>query len=686
MSSKTLVTCALPYANGPVHLGHMVEHVQADIHVRYLRSAGEDVVFLCADDTHGAPIELNAMKQGVTPEQFVAKWSVEHQADFQAFGISFDHYGSTNSDENRQYAELIYQRALKEGSIGFKEVEQPFDEKAGRWLSDRFIRGTCPNCGAKDQYGDACEVCNATYSPRELKDARSALSGEPLTWKKSEHAVFLLGRHVDHLKATIATPGFMNPGPAAQLGQFFEKGLADWDITRDGPYFGFAIPGRTNQFFYVWLDAPIGYISATEQWAKKTGKATSALDYWDERSDARIVHCIGKDIVYFHCLFWPAVTKVANLKVPSHVHIHGHLTVNGEKMSKSRGTFINARPYLDLLDPSYLRFYYASLIGNGPEDLDFNLTEFRQRVNAELVNNLGNLANRTLSLLAKPELGSTLAAPTPALGQKLVDDALAKVPAIRAAFASFDHRTAVKLILEIGFSANQFLTVHEPWKRLKTDVEGARASLSEAAEVVALLIALLDPIVPVLAENLAVQLGRPKLTFKALETARYPLLERTAPIGTPSPLINRLEEEQVAKLIQTPAEAPVAPKAPAKKSEPKKAEPAAPPAEIEFTDFAKVSLKVGLVQAAEKVEKADKLLKLTVDLGEGAPRTIVSGIAEAYTPEQVTGRRVVVVTNLKPRALKGIESKGMILTAGSGGKDLVLLDPGPIAAPGTEVK
>jgi methionyl-tRNA synthetase len=662
----------------------VVEHVLADFHVRYLRSAGEDVTFLCADDTHGAPIELNALKEGVTPEVFVARWAVEHKRDTDGFQISFDHYGSTNSPENRHYAELIYERAKAEGSIIRRDVEQPFDEKSGRWLSDRFIRGTCPNCGTPDQYGDACEKCNATYTPRELKDARSAISGEPLTWKKSSHLFFALPRHEAFLRELLKNPNFTNPGPASQLGQFFDKGLADWDITRDGPYFGFQIPGEVNKFFYVWLDAPIGYIAATEQWAKLHGKGT-ALDYWASGTDARIVHVIGKDIVYFHCLFWPAVLKTAALKVPEHVQIHGHLTVNGQKMSKSRGTFINARPYLDLLDPNYLRFYYALLLGNGPEDLDFSLLEFRERVNAGLVNNLGNLANRSLSLLARPELGHALAPATPAIGGALVEGALARVEEIAQAYRAFDPRSAMKIILELGDNANRFLAQAEPWKLIKTDPEGARTVLSEAAEIVYLLTALLDPVVPELAEKLAKQLNRPKLTFKALQGATYPLLDRAAPIGEPSPLINRIEAEVVAKLVVPTEAAPAA--APVVKEAKKKevAPPPPPPSEIEFGDFVKVAFKAGKVLAAEKVAKADKLLKLTVDLGEAEPRTIVSGIAEAYSPEQVLGRNVVVVANLKPRALKGIESRGMILTAGPGGKELVLIDPGPVA-PGSDVK
>lgn len=681
MPRKTLVTCALPYANGPLHLGHLVEHVQADIFVRYLRSRGDDVVFLCADDTHGAPIELNALKQGVTPEVFIEQWSLEHQAAVGGFHISFDHYGSTHSDENRYYVELIYKRVKEAGSIVRRDVEQPWDEASKRWLSDRFIRGTCPNCGAGDQYGDACERCNATYTPRELKDARSAISGAALTWKTSSHLFFALSKHEAFLREQLAKTEFINRGSAAQLQQFFDKGLADWDITRDGPYFGFPIPGEDDKYFYVWLDAPIGYLAACEQWAKKTGKAKSALDYWYPEHDARIVHVIGKDVVYFHCLFWPAVLHVAKLRLPETVHIHGHLTVNGEKMSKSRGTFINARPYLDLLDPNYLRFYYASLLGPGAEDIDLSLTEFRQRVNAELVNNLGNLANRTLSLLARPEVGGALAKAAPGPGQALVEKALERVPAIGEAFASFDSRAAVKAILEVGYMANQFLTQHEPWKTLKADLEGARVVLSDAAEVVYLLTALLEPVVPELAAKLAAQLGRPALTFRALEGARYPLLDRAVPIGTPSPLIGRLDEAQVEKLVVAqPAGAPAEAKAaPA----PAKAAPA--PADIDYDDFAKVQLKAGRVLAAEKVAKADKLLKLSIDLGEGAPRTIVSGIAQAYAPEALVGKNVVVVANLKPRALRGIESRGMLLTAGPGGKDLTLLDPGPVP-PGSDVK
>jgi methionyl-tRNA synthetase len=695
MAERILVTSALPYANGPIHIGHLVEYVQTDIYVRFLRSCGRDVLYFCADDTHGTPIELNAAKQGLTPEQLIARVYESHQADFRDFDISIDYFHSTNSPENRHYAELIYGRLKEAGDIVRRDVEQAYDEKAGRFLPDRFIRGRCPNCGAEDQYGDACEKCGATYSPRELGNPRSVITDTPPVWRNSDHLFFRLSRHADFLQSVLRSPGFIHPGLAAQLQTFFDKGLADWDISRDGPYFGFAIPGEKDKFFYVWLDAPIGYIATTEKWAQVTGKAKDALAYWGRDTDTRIIHFIGKDIVYFHALFWPAVLNVAGLKLPSELKIHGHLTVNGEKMSKSRGTLIPARAYLDQLDPSYLRYFYAARLGSGPEDLDLSLKDFRLRVNGELVNNIGNLANRALSLLAGP-LEKRLAPPTGSgNGRALVESALARVPEVRKSFESLEYHNAIRAMTEIASAANAFLQSQAPWAQVKKDADAARADLSDAAEVVYLLGALLSPVIPRVADKIFAQLNAPPLTFQALEGARYPLLDRQRPIGTPEPLLPRLEEERVNAIISQPAAAPEPPKAPEakKKAEPKPAEKKAaepkadaePPAEIEYADFTKVVLKVGKVLAAERVPKADKLLKLTVDVGEGAPRTIGAGIAEAYAPEQVVGRNVVVVANLKPRTIRGIESRGMLLAAGPGGKELSLVDPGSLP-PGTEVK
>ncbi|MCY1076809.1 methionine--tRNA ligase [Archangium lansingense] len=701
MAERILVTSALPYANGPIHIGHAVEYVQTDIYVRFLRSCGKDVVYFCADDTHGTPIEINASKQGLKPEEFVARWYDSHQADFRDLGVSVDYFHSTNSPENKHYAEYIYGQLKDRGDIEKRDIEQAYCEVDKRFLPDRFIKGTCPNCKAADQYGDACEKCGKAYSPTDLIEPRCALCGTPPVRRKSSHLFFKLSLHADFLQETLRKPGFIHPGLATQLQGFFEQGLADWDISRDGPYFGFSIPGETDKYFYVWLDAPIGYIATTEKWAKTTGKAKSALDYWAEGSDARIIHFIGKDIVYFHALFWPAVLKEAGLKRPESVKVHGHLTVNGEKMSKSRGTLIPVRSYLDHLDPSYLRYFYAATLGAGVEDLDLSLKDFRLRVNGELVNNIGNLANRSLSMLAGGALEKRLAPATKeGPGKALVEAALARVPEVREAFEKLEYRNAIRIITEISQSANGFLQNAAPWAKVKTDPEAARADLSDAAEVAYLLGALLTPVIPLVTEKLFVQLNAPPLTFEALATARYPLLDRSRPVGTPEPLLPRLEEERVNAILGQPAA--VEPAKEEKKgkgekaekkaaeSKPAEAKPAAPaveaaPGEIEIGDFGKVVLKVGKVLAAERVPKADKLLKLTVDLGEGQPRTICSGIAEAFQPEQVQGRNVVVVANLKPRMLRGIESRGMILTAGPGGKNLSLLDPGDMP-PGSEVK
>ncbi|WP_164002422.1 methionine--tRNA ligase [Pyxidicoccus caerfyrddinensis] len=714
MAEKILVTSALPYANGPVHIGHAVEYVQTDIYVRFLRSCGKDVVYFCADDTHGTPIELSAAKQGLKPEEFVARFHDEHQRDFHDLDIRFDYFHSTNSPENRHYAELIYARLKDKGDIERRDIEQAYCEKDQRFLPDRFIKGTCPNCKAPNQYGDSCEVCGKAYSSTDLLDPQCSLCGTSPVRKSSAHLFFKLSRHADFLQSVLRKPGFIHPGLAAQLQGFFGgSGLADWDISRDGPYFGFAIPGETNKFFYVWLDAPIGYIATTEKWAKETGKAKSALDYWDAGSDARIIHFIGKDIVYFHALFWPAVLNVAGFKVPTELKVHGHLTVNGEKMSKRRGTMVPVRDYLDQLDPSYLRYFYAANLGAGVEDLDLSLKDFRERVNGELVNNVCNLANRALSLLAGPLEKRLAPGRAEGPGRALVESALARVPEVRAAFDKLEYRNAIRAITDIASAANAFVQTQAPWAAVRKPetAEGARADLSDVADVVYLLGALLAPVTPRLSEKLFAQLGAPALTFQALEGAKYPLLDRSRPTGTPEPLLPRLEPERVNAIIKTPEGAPQAADAkPAGGKEKKKVEsdkkPAAAPqpasagatqasagagageapGEIEYADFAKVVLKAGRVVVAEKVKDADKLLKLTVDLGEPTgPRTIVSGIAEAYAPEALTGRRVVVVANLKPRKLRGIESRGMLLTAGTGGKDLSLLDPGDMP-PGSEVK
>ncbi len=677
MSRKTLVTSALPYANGPLHLGHAVEYVQTDILVRFLKSAGGDVLYVCADDTHGTPIELSAARQGVPPETYVASFWEQHRRDFADLGIALDAFYTTHSLENRTYAELIYGRLKEAGDISRRLVEQTYCEVDLRFLPDRFVRGTCPNCKSPDQYGDVCEVCGKTYTPADLIDPHCALCGTPPIRRTSEHLFFRLSAHQAWLQELIRSPGFLHPAVANQLQAFFDQGLNDWDISRDGPYFGFPIPGETNKFFYVWLDAPIGYIATTEKWAKDTGRAKDALAYWAEDADADIIHVIGKDIVYFHALFWPAVLKVAHLKRPTKLVVHGHLTVDGTKMSKTRGTFITARTYLNLLDPAYLRYFFAANLGPNPEDFDLSLTEFRQRVNGELVNNFCNLANRVLSLLAGP-LSHRLAPAGEGPGQQLVVEALRKAAEVRAAYERLDFRAAVRGATEISQSANQFLQSRAPWAKMKTEPEIARRDLSDAAELAYLVAGLLQPVVPTISEKLFAQLDAPPLTFAALERAHYPLLDRSHPVGTPAPLLARMEEAQVKALIIPEQESPAS-------GTPPPSTTAAPVATVSYEDFSRVALRVGVVRAAERVAKSEKLLKLTVDLGEPEPRTIAAGLAEAYAPEALVGRRVVVVANLAPRTIRGVVSQGMLLAAGPGGTELKLVDPGDLP-PGSEVR
>jgi methionyl-tRNA synthetase len=689
MSAKKrfLVTSALPYANGPLHVGHMVEHVQTDIYVRYLRSSGHEVILVGADDTHGTPIELNAAKQGMTPEAFVAGFYEEHRADLAAFGISLDTFHTTHSAENQHYSELIYERLKAAGDILRRPVRQTYCEVDKRFLPDRFVRGTCPNCKSRDQYGDVCEVCGKTYRPDELIEPHCALCGTPPVARESEHLFFALSRHQAWLNEFIRRPGFLHPSVANQLQAFFDQGLQDWDISRDAPYFGFPIPGEREKFFYVWLDAPIGYIAATEKWAKETGKARSAMDIWAEDADAEVRHFIGKDILYFHALFWPTVLKVAHFKRPARLHVHGHLTLNGEKMSKSRGTLITARTALEALDPAYLRYFFAANLGPGPEDFDLSLPEFRARVNGELVNNVGNLANRTLSLLTGP-LGGKLAPAPGAAGRPLLEGALARIPEVVAAYEAVDFRSVVRTVVEVSQSANQFLQSRAPWAKVKSEPEVAREDLSDAADVVALLAAFLWPIVPGVSERLFTQLGTAPLTFEALRTPELPLLPRRRALGTPSPLLPRLEEAQVNQLVPPEELARLSggsPAAqPAAKAGPQSGTAPAQAGEIDIDAFARVILKVGQVLAAERVPKADKLLKLTVDVGEAEPRTIAAGIADAYAPEGLVGRKVVVVANLRPRQIRGFASRGMLLAAGSGGASLRLVDPGDLP-PGSPV-
>jgi methionyl-tRNA synthetase len=504
--------------------------------------------------------------------------------------------------------------------------------------------------------------------------------------KHSDHYFFKLGRFTEYLKEWSSGEGTLDPAIRNNLlGGWLGTGLADWCISRDGPYFGFKIPGEQNKYFYVWLDAPIGYISSTERYLKQKGSGDNALSYWNEGSDARIVHFIGKDILNFHALFWPAVLKGADLKRPDKLAVHGMLTINGEKMSKSRGTFITARQYLDILDPSYLRYFYAANLGPSPEDVDLSLSEFRLKVNAELVNNLGNLCNRSFSVLAG-KLGGQIGAER---NQALLDQALAVVPVARAAFARLEYRAALRAVVELGEKVNKFIQDSKPWEKANSAPEEARRDLSTIAEIAYVIAALLSPVVPKVSEAICGQLNARPLSYKDLEDPKLPLLPAGHRIGVPSPIIARLEEKVVSGLIVTGPASAEAPKKQEKKAEAKKpATPAAPatPGVASYDDFARLELKVGKVLTAERVPKSDKLLKLSVDLGEAEPRTIAAGIAEALAPEQVVGKRVVVVANLAKRAIRGIESNGMLLAAGEPTQGLTLVEvPGELP-PGTRIK
>ncbi len=674
---RILVTAALPYANGPAHLGHLVEYIQTDIYVRFLKLTGHDVIYVCADDTHGAPIEINARSQGIAPEELVARFHESHARDFADFGVDFDVFYTTHSDENRRWATRIYEALRDGGHVTERTTEQLYCETDERFLPDRFVKGTCPKCKSPDQYGDVCEKCGATYEPTELLDPRCALCGATPVRRESTHLYVQL----DHFRAFLkgwTAGGTLQPEIRNFVESWLAEKLHDWCVTRDGPYFGFEVPDRPGKYFYVWLDAPIGYISSTEHWA--AGHDADVADYW-ERPGARIIHFIGKDIVYFHTLFWPAMLEGANLALPSRVVVHGMLTINGEKMSKSRGTFINARDYLDHLDPEWLRYYYAGNLSARPDDLDLNLEDFRHRLNAELVNNVANLAHRAVSFAEKYLDGRIGTPADPALAE----EAMGHLAAIRDHYESLEFRKAIREVNLLADLGNRYFQDREPWKARHTDLENARATVTECVNVARLLALALKPVVPKFTAKVEGILGCGELVW---DEVAFDFGDRT--LGPAEPLAEKVEPERVAALLASQVEAG---KPPEKAAAPEKAageeKPAAAdegPATIDFDAFTAVDLRVGLVQAAERVKKADKLLQLTVDLGEAEPRTIVAGLALAYAPEDLVGKRVVVVANLAPRKLRGIVSQGMILAAGPGGADLQVAEVGGEVAPGTRVK
>ncbi|MGL6335646.1 methionine--tRNA ligase [Aeromonas jandaei] len=671
---KMLVTCALPYANGSIHLGHMLEHIQADIWVRYQRMRGHQVHFICADDAHGTPIMLKAQQMGITPEEMIAAVSKEHQADFAGFNISFDNYHSTHSDENRELAELIYGRLKNGGFIKSRTISQLFDPEKSMFLPDRFVKGTCPKCKSPEQYGDNCDSCGATYSPTELIDPKSAVSGATPVMKDSEHFFFDLPQFEKWLAEWVRGSGAIQEEMANKMQEWFESGLQQWDITRDAPYFGFEIPGAPGKYFYVWLDAPIGYMASFKNLCNKRGDIDFD-SYWKADSDAELYHFIGKDIAYFHCLFWPSMLEGANFRKPTKVNVHGYVTVNGAKMSKSKGTFIKASTYLNHLDPECLRYYYAAKLNSRIDDLDLNLEDFVQRVNADVVNKLVNLASRNAGFIAK-RFGGKLAA-TCAEPELYAEFANART-AIAEAYESREFSRAIREIMALADKANRYVDDKAPWVIAKQ--EGADAELQAVCSVginlFRVLMAYLKPVMPLLAERAEAFLAE-TLSWDGIE---MPLVDHTvAPFKA---LFSRIEPAKIEAMIDASKEDL------AKEQAPKVSGPLAddPISEtISYDDFAKIDLRVALIKKAEAVPEAEKLLKLQLDIG-GETRQVFAGIKSAYNPEDLEGKLTVMVANLAPRKMRFGMSEGMVLAAGPGGKDLWILEPQEGAQPGMRVK
>jgi methionyl-tRNA synthetase len=679
------VTSALPYVNGPAHLGHLVEYIQTDVYVRFRRAAGDDVTWICAADAHGTPIEVNAAKAGMSPKEFGEKYRAEQLADYRRFGVEFSTFYTTDSPENARWSYRIYDALKAKGLIYKKAVEQLYCAVDSRFLPDRFVKGTCPKCGTPDQYGDVCEKCGTTYDPRELVGPRCVLCGTQPVVRSSEHAYVSLRRPevLTVIRGWVEAEGHLEPGVRAQV-QGWLADLQDWCITRDAPYFGFPVqdPEFAGKFLYVWVDAPIGYLSSAEHYfaaeappERRLAPADFERQYLAPGAPAKLQHFIGKDILRFHAVFWPAMLWAAGLQCPDRMAVHGHLTVNGEKMSKSRGTFINASTYLESgLDPELLRYFYAANLGPGASDLDLSLDEFRNRVNADLSNNLANLASRAYSLLQRSRGG----APPPA-DPEIAQAARLALGQARAAYLALDTREVVRALSSVASLCNKRIQDARPWE--DPTRPAAQALLASVARALGGIALALHPIMPRFATALSRSFGQ--ATFPGWAADHDPFAGEGVEPAEKPPQIPRLDARQVAKLIVATA-SPVPTDPPADPPTPRG--PAAPAGIIRYDDFAKVELRVGLVQAARPVPKADKLLELQVDVGEGAPRTIVAGIAQAYPdPATLVGKRIVVVANLEPRSLRGIASQGMLLAAGEA-PHLELVTVGEGIAPGTRVK
>ncbi|MCM2530093.1 methionine--tRNA ligase [Shewanella algae] len=670
---KILVTSALPYANGPIHLGHMLEYIQTDIWSRFQKLRGHECHYICADDAHGTPIMLKAQQMGIQPEEMIAKVNQEHQQDFAEFNIAFDNYHSTHSEENRQLASEIYLKLRDNGYIKSKTISQLFDPEKSMFLPDRFVKGTCPKCKSEDQYGDNCDACGATYSPTELINPRSAVSGATPVMKETEHFFFDLPAFETMLKEWTHS-GSLQSEMANKLDEWFEQGLQQWDITRDAPYFGFEIPDAPGKYFYVWLDAPVGYMGSFKNLCDKRPELNFD-EFWNVDSKAEVYHFIGKDIVYFHSLFWPAMLKGAGYRQPSSVYAHGYVTVNGAKMSKSKGTFIKARTYLDHLDPEYLRYYYAAKLSSRIDDLDLNLEDFAARVNSDLVGKLVNLASRTAGFIVK-RFDAKLAKVE---DNSLAESFLAKQELIAELYEGREYGKAMREIMALADVANAYVADEAPWQLVKNEETLARAHqvCSVALNLFRILVTYLKPVLPRLAADVEAFL-KLELSWSglALDMAGHQ-------INPFKPMMQRIELDKVNAMVEASKESLKETEDTPKASGPLADDPISPT--IEFDDFAKLDLRIALIKKAEHVPEANKLLKLQLDLG-GETRQVFAGIKSAYAPEDLEGKLTVMVANLAPRKMRFGLSEGMVLAAGPGGKDLWVLEPHEGAQPGMRVK
>jgi methionyl-tRNA synthetase len=672
MPRQIVVTSALPYANGPIHIGHLVEYLQTDIWVRFQRLCGNRCFYFCADDTHGTPIMISARAAGIRPEQFIERIHKEHKADFGRFHIEFDNYYTTHSPENRRLSELIFQRLMEKGSIVTRDIEQTYCENEKMALPDRYVRGTCPRCGAPDQYGDSCERCGATYQPTDLVDPRCANCGAKPVLQRSKHYFFKLSDYEKPLK-DLLSGGHTQKSVANKLDEWFKTGLKDWDISRDGPYFGFNIPGEPDKYFYVWLDAPIGYMASAQNYCDSHGLNFDEL--WNNPQN-ELYHFIGKDIMYFHALFWPAMLLGSGFKTANKLFVHGFLTVNGEKMSKSRGTFIRADTFAKHLDPEFLRYYYAAKLTDEVEDIDLAIEDFINKTNADLVGKYANLASR-----AGPMLTSKLDGRLGTLddeSRQLVEKLVSAKARIVADYEGLNYASVVRTIASLADEANRYVELKQPWTTIKTDPEATRGTLTAVINAVKILTIYLKPIVPRFGRKVEKFLNVEPLSLADVDS---PLENR--PIGVFERLFERINEEQIETMMEESKEnqaaKPVAPQA----------VPAAAPAvsfkpEVTIDDFIKLDLRIAKVVSAEPVQGADKLLRLVLDVG-GVQKTCMAGIAKAYKCEDLVGRLVVFFANLKPRQMKFGLSEGMLLAAGPGGKDVFLLTVDSGAQPGQAV-